>query len=96
MLTVLMQSRRGWTDGTFHVDAGYTRYMWYSTCEVRIANRQPSGSITYCWNDLRGVTEYIAWNCDASHDSYGGYCLMNNNYDVGEWHKIQYNMISTD
>ena len=90
----LTQSCRGWTDGTFYVEPGITWFFWYSTCQVRIQNRQPSGTLTYCWNDLRGVADYLAWNCDASRDAYGGYCLMNNAWDIGGWQKMQQHKLS--
>ena len=54
--------------------------------QVQITNRLSSGGLTYCRNDLRGVTNYIAWNCQAN--AHGGYCVMNNAWNIGELHRL--------
>jgi hypothetical protein len=32
---------------------------------------------------VRGVTNFIAWNCQATQNAHGGYCPMNNAWDIG-------------
>ena len=81
---MLIPGCRGWTSGTFYVEQGVTWFFWLASCQVRIANRLSSGTFTYCWNDLRGVTNYIAWNCQATQNAHAGYCLMNNAWNIGE------------
>ena len=60
---------RGWTSGTFQVLAGWTHFYWYKSCEVRVGNRMANDNMIYCWNDLRGVTGFIAWNCQETQDA---------------------------
>jgi len=80
---MLTPDYRGWTSGTFTVPGG-DYYFWASGgCQVRINNYMANSTLTYCWNDLRGVTDYIACNCQATQNAYGGYCLMGNAWNVG-------------
>ena len=81
---MLTLNYRGWTSGTFLVNKGTTLYFSIGSCQVSIRNYRSSGGLTYCWNDLRGVTNYIAWNCQATQNAHGGYCAMNNNFDIGK------------
>jgi len=80
---VLTRDYRGWASGTFLIRQGSTTHYWLSSCEVSIYNYY-SGNLTYCWNDLRGVTNDIAWNCQATQNAHGGYCVMNNDLNLGE------------
>ena len=84
---MLTRTCRGWTHGTFFVTQGSTSYWTNQSCQVQVKNYH-SGSLTYCWNDLRGVTDYIAWNCQAAQGAHGGWCAMNNNYEIGKSHQL--------
>ncbi|KAH7101792.1 hypothetical protein BKA62DRAFT_757098 [Auriculariales sp. MPI-PUGE-AT-0066] len=77
------QLAQGWTSGTFVVNQGVTVYYSLASCQVLVRNLGNFGGLTYCWNDLRGVTNYIAWNCQATQNAHGGYCPMNNEWSIG-------------
>ena len=74
----------GFPSGTFNIPAGWIFFYSYASCQVRMANRQTSNSMTYCYDDFRGTTFYIAFNCQATQNAYAGYCLMNNTFAIGE------------
>jgi len=80
---MLTRDSRGWTSGTFLVRKDVSVYYSLGSCEVSV-NNYFDGNLTYCWNDLRGVTNDIAWNCQATQNAHGGYCAMNNSLYIGE------------
>jgi len=80
---LLTSDYRGWTSGTLLVSGETTLYFSLASCQVSIRNYSRAG-LAFCWNELRGVTNYIAWSCDAAQNAYGGYCNINNNLAIGE------------
>ncbi|KZS97295.1 hypothetical protein SISNIDRAFT_493458 [Sistotremastrum niveocremeum HHB9708] len=69
-------------DGEFTLTANNYLIWTYGSCEISMyANGQ---DIVYCWdyNNLAGVINYVAWNCQSQENAKGGTCQFYGNTDI--------------
>ena len=52
--------------------------LQYKSCSSFFLNQaKPNQTLEYCRTDFAALTNYIAWNCQATQNAHGGLCVAN-------------------